>query len=212
MECSITLSLTHRNRGAGKKVGNDMTMQPPHYAAPQHVTPPAPVMPSPPGRDWQSGPAVTYTVVAPTPPRPVPPAQNPAMTPPGASPLLSASVVRVLIAGVALIATVLGITLKGPLGAGWDAFTAWSIFAALAAVSVIAGGATDHPRASWPLQLYGTLGLLLFWLIAVRPIAISNVGFLMTLGAGCALLSAARNPYRPPWRQLFAPRPPRVRN
>lgn len=138
------------------------------------------------------------------------PTQSTAVRPTDSSPLLSASVVRVLIAGVALVATVLGITLKGPLGAGWDAFTAWAVFAAVAAISVIAGGATDHRRISWPLQLYGTAGLVLFWLIAVRPIAVSNVGFLMTLGAGCALLSTVRNPCRPPWRLLFGARTPRT--
>lgn len=209
MECSITLSVTHRNQRGGQTVGTGMTMQPPPYPVPQHVTP-APGMSAPQAREREPGPALTYTVVSPTQPRPMLPMQNAAARPPDSSPLLSASVVRVLIAGAALIATVLGITLKGPFGAGWDAFTAWAIFAAVAAVSVIAGGATDQRRVSWPLQLYGTVGLVLFWLIAVRPIAVSDVGFLMTLGVCCALLSTARNPYRPPWRLLFAARTPRA--
>lgn len=147
----------------------------------------------------------SYTVVAPAPMRP--PGPYPGPPPPApphrSGPVVPPPVTRVLVAGLSLVTVVLGVTLPGPLGSGWDAFLAWTIFAALCALSVLAGGATDRREWSWRLQLYGTLGLLLFWVIAARPIAVSNIGFLLTLGVALAVLSTVRNPFRPPWRAIF---------
>ena len=114
-------------------------------------------------------------------------------------------------AGLSLVLVVLGITLPGQLGSGWDAFLAWSIFAAAGALAVLAGAATEHRRWSWLLQFCGTLGLLLFWLIAGLPIAVSNVGFLVTIGVVLAVLATLQNPFRPPWRVVFGGRPSRRR-
>ena len=147
----------------------------------------------------------TYTVIAPGPMRPAgPPPPRQRIAPPMQSgAFISTQVVRVLVAGLALVVVVLGVTLPGPLGVGWDRFLAWSTFAAASALAVLAGAATDHREWSWPLQLYGTAGLLLFWLIAARPIAVSNVGFLLTLAVALAVLETLRNPFRPPWRAMF---------
>lgn len=116
---------------------------------------------------------------------------------------VSGQVARVLLSGASLVAVVLGITLPGPAGSGWDAFLAWSIGAAASALAVLAGAATDHRRWSWTMQLCGTGGLLTFWLIAGRPIAVSNVGFLLTAGVLLAVLVTLRNPSRPPWRVVL---------
>lgn len=177
------------------------------------------------GQHDQAPPAPTdtslmYTVVAPAaparpsgpPPWAPPPGRGPLPYPPRRrTALINPQVARVLIAGLALVCLVLGITLDGPIGIGWDAFLAWSIFASAAAIAVLAGAASEHRTWSWGLQFYGVIGLLIFWLIAARPIAPSNVGFLMTFGTALAVLSAVRNPFRPPWRAIFGPRQPRRR-
>lgn len=174
---------------------------------------PRPIPLQPPPRPLEG--SVTYTVIAPAPPRPPlgAPPYRPSAAPPGARPvaprhgatLVAPEVLRVLVAGLALVAVVLGVTLPGPAGSGWDVFAAWAAFAVAAALAVLAGGSIEQRSWSWPLQLYGTLGLLLFWLVAALPIAVSNVGFLLTAGVALAVLGSLRNPLRPPWRAMFGP-------
>ncbi|WP_158716179.1 hypothetical protein [Blastococcus sp. Marseille-P5729] len=189
--------------------------------------PPAPHAPAPwphppvPGPPHSAGSGVTYTVIAPGPAYPMgPQAAGTGMAPrpvpasfPAPRPRVDQQVVRVLYAGLGLIGVGLGVSLPGPVGIGWGAFTAWAIFGVVCALVVLGATAVESAPASWPLAQVAAGGLLLFWLIALRPIAISDVGFLGTVGVvaaiGALLLSpnrtwslpgeaSRRSPSRPP--------------
>lgn len=173
------------------------------------------------------GTGVTYTVIAPGPPHAWgPPAHDVGMAPPmggvGAAPamrgggmaprpipghgrapsprpVIDQQVVRVLYAALGLIGVGLGVSLPGATGIGWSAYTAWSIFAVVCALAVLGAAALESASASWPLAQLSAGGLLVFWLIAVRPIAISDVGFLATLGVAGAIAAVLMSPRRS-WR------------
>lgn len=174
---------------------------------------PAPVPPV------QPQPGITYTVIAPDPAHPMRPAHpagpaqpmgpvmlgsatprpGPGRAPMPGGPAVDPQVVRVLYAGLGLIGVGLGVSLPGPIGIGWGAFTAWAVFGVLAALVVLGAAALESARASWPLAQAAAGGLLVFWLIAIRPIAISDVGFLGTLGVAAAIAAVLLSPRRT-WR------------
>lgn len=167
-----------------------------------------------------SEPTMIYTVLSPGDPRTLPPqlpmsgqVPGPGYGPrPGPFPprpvhyapqrpaRIDAQVVRVLYAGLGLVGVVLGVSLPAAHGIGWGAFTAWSIFATLCALTVLAAAASY--AVPWSLQAAACAGLVLFWLIAVRPVAVSDVGFLMTLGVAGAATATALDPRArlPRWR------------
>ena len=136
-------------------------------------------------------------------PRPGPgqfrPGPPPAPQRPGVS--VDQQVVRVLFAGLGLIGVALGVSLPGPAGAGWSAFTAWSIFGTLCGLAGLIAAALTNSTLSWQLLLCAAAGAVLFWLIAVRPIAISDVGFLATIGVVATCVATWLHPRRPRGRQ-----------
>lgn len=83
---------------------------------------------------------------------------------------------------------------------GWEAYTAWAIFAAVCAFIQLAplvgrslGLTTEN---SWFLAAVGTAGLVGYWVIIVLPGVSSNSGFAQTLAAGFAVIGLWLSPGR----------------
>ena len=83
---------------------------------------------------------------------------------------------------------------------GWEAYTAWAIFAAVCSVIQLAPlvgrslGLT--PENAWFLAAVGTAGLVGYWVIIVLPGVSSNAGFAQTLAAGFAVIGLWLSPGR----------------
>ncbi len=83
---------------------------------------------------------------------------------------------------------------------GWDAYTAWAIFAMVCALLQLAPvvgrriGLADE--SSWSLDAVGTAGLVAYWVIIVLPGASSNTGFVQTLAVGFAVIGLWLSPGR----------------
>ncbi|GGL90653.1 hypothetical protein [Nakamurella endophytica] len=103
------------------------------------------------------------------------------------------------IAGVVLVA--LGLSIPFDKTSSWVTQTAWSIFALLAALLVVAApalrGSIRAPRGVWYLTAAAGGALVGYWLLVVLPQVSSNTGFVLTLGVGAVALTAWLSPHRP---------------
>jgi hypothetical protein len=83
---------------------------------------------------------------------------------------------------------------------GWEAYTAWAVFAAVCAVIQLAPLVGRSLRLTtenaWFLAAVGTAGLVGYWVIIVLPGVSSNTGFAQTLAAGFAVIGLWLSPGR----------------
>lgn len=96
------------------------------------------------------------------------------------------------LAALALVLVLLGLTLEFGTTSFWSIVPLWSTFATLCALlgvlAVAASSSAGHrvsSGAAWRVAAAGLVGLSVFWLLVVLPLADSDRGFLLTAAVGC---------------------------
>lgn len=102
---------------------------------------------------------------------------------------------------LAVVATVLSLTIKESKHNAFDDHIAWAIFAIVSVAALLAPviGALMSARAAttWRIAALGTAGITAYWLLLALPSVESNQGFGLTVGTAAAGLGLWLAPGRP---------------
>ncbi len=82
---------------------------------------------------------------------------------------------------LAVLGTLLGVSIPENDRLGWADYPAWAAFGVLAALALFVGTVLSSARAR-DLQLAGAAGVLVFWVFIGLPMVTSNTGFCLTVG------------------------------
>jgi hypothetical protein len=100
------------------------------------------------------------------------------------------------LAGLSLLLLEVGLTLGVDGGSYWSVIPLWSAFATVSALLALVAVAASHlagdrvsPGSAWRVAAGGLVGLAVFWLLVVLPVADTDRGFVLT--AALAALGAA---------------------
>ena len=194
--------------GATPSGARTLGAQPTTAVQPQPPVPQAPAQPHPP---QPTGP-VDYVPGPPGAPAPPPPAVAPAGGAPAQSwpetleadsprerggralrlPQDRRALVPIGLAALALLLLLLGLSLELGSDSSWESAPLWSAFATAAcgvgllglAVAATKRGKPGAEQA-WRAGAAGLVGLSVFWLLVVLPVADGDRGFLLTAALGC---------------------------
>jgi hypothetical protein len=102
------------------------------------------------------------------------------------------ALVPIGLAALALVLLLLGLSLELGSDSSWESAPLWSAFATAACVVGLLGlavAATKRGQAgaelAWRTGAAGLVGLSVFWLLVVLPVADGDRGFLLTAALGC---------------------------
>ena len=112
------------------------------------------------------------------------------------------------LAGISLVATVVGLSVQEDGRSAWDSVHAWGALAILGALltlaPVLSSSISLSAHRAWQVAAGGAGALGLFWVLFVLPAAGSNASLVTTIGAAAGVAAVWIAPGREP---ASAPRP-----